>query len=195
MRIRLSVVGRGVGCYGGGVYVFGREKVRPARSIHPKFGIFVLAGRVFSHQPAAPKPCRRRGALQVGGDGGFAPCEAFLRRVAGVSEPWMAQFPPIGGGAARVCKGAAAKAQTHWVKNAEKGLFWLNGSAFWRIRPLAWCGIRTRATPPPLRSNVARNSQESVSNHEHRSLELQRFWMIFKNDRRELCATFGGRHP
>jgi len=25
----------------------GREKVRPARSQHPKFGVFVLAGRVF----------------------------------------------------------------------------------------------------------------------------------------------------
>ena len=47
MRIRLSVVGRGVGFCCGGVYVFGREKVRPARSIHPKFGIIVLAGRVF----------------------------------------------------------------------------------------------------------------------------------------------------
>ena len=28
----------------------GREKVRPARSKHPKFGVFVLAGRVFSRR-------------------------------------------------------------------------------------------------------------------------------------------------
>ena len=28
----------------------GREKVRPARSQHPKFGVFVLAGRVFSRR-------------------------------------------------------------------------------------------------------------------------------------------------
>ena len=29
-------------------------------------------------------------AFDDGGDGGFTPCEALLRRVAGVSEPWMA---------------------------------------------------------------------------------------------------------
>ena len=29
---------------------FGRKKVRPARSKHPKFGVFVLAGRVFSRK-------------------------------------------------------------------------------------------------------------------------------------------------
>ena len=32
--------------------------------------------------------------------GGFAPCEALWRRVAGVSEAWMASFPPCGGEAA-----------------------------------------------------------------------------------------------
>ena len=26
---------------------------------------------------------------------GFAPCEALWRRVAGVSEAWMASFPPF----------------------------------------------------------------------------------------------------
>ena len=31
---------------------------------------------------------------------GFAPCEALWRRVAGVSEAWMASFPPCGGEAA-----------------------------------------------------------------------------------------------
>ena len=36
----------------------------------------------------------RCGALQAGGGGGFAPCEALWWRVAGVSEAWMASFPP-----------------------------------------------------------------------------------------------------
>ena len=36
----------------GGVYVFVREKVRPARSKWPKIGVFRRAGRVFSHQSA-----------------------------------------------------------------------------------------------------------------------------------------------
>ena len=105
------------------VVSFGREKVRPARSKHPKFGVFVLAGRVISREPALCRSWKQLGALQTGGGGGFAPCEAFLRRVAGVSEPWMAQFPPIGGGAGVVCGGVATKVQTHWVKNGEKGCF------------------------------------------------------------------------
>ena len=39
-------------------------------------------------------------SLHTGSNGGFTPCEALLRRVAGVSEPWMAYFPPIGDGEA-----------------------------------------------------------------------------------------------
>ena len=62
--------------------------------------------------------------------GGFAPCEALWRRVAGVSEAWMTSFPPVGGGAAALRGGVAAKVQTHWMKVAENGLFWLNGSHF-----------------------------------------------------------------
>ena len=56
-----------------------REKVRPERSRHPTFGVFVLAGRVFSRksrwrgragrvfsrEPALCRSCWRRGALQV----------------------------------------------------------------------------------------------------------------------------------
>ena len=195
MRIRLSVVGRGVGFCGGGVYVFGREKVRPARSIHPKFGIIVLAGRVFRTNRLRLSLVGDAAHFRLATMGYFAPCEALRRRVAGVSHPCMAQFPPIGGSAARVCEGAAAKAQTHCVKNGEKGLFWLNGSAFWRIRPLAWCAIRTRATPPPLRSDVARNSPTTASQFELPSLELQRLQAISKSDRFKLRATFGRGHP
>ena len=77
------------------------------------------------------------------GGGGFALHEAFSRRVAGVSNPRVVQFPPIGDGEAAVCGGVAAKVQPHWVKNGEKVLFLLNGSAFWRIRCLSWRVGRT----------------------------------------------------
>ena len=130
-----------------------REKVRPARSKHPKFGVFVLAGRVFRGRAAggavqgeyfrADWRCAQvllaTRCTSGGCGGGFAPCEALCRRVAGVSEPWMASFPPVGGGATATSGGVAAKVQTHWTKVAENGLFWLNGSALWRICCLSWC--------------------------------------------------------
>ena len=135
-----------------------REIVRPARLKHPKFGVFVLAGRVFSRKGrwrgragrvfsrrlALCRSWKQRGALQTGGGGGFAPCEALWRRVAGVSEPWMASFPPVGGGTTATSGGVAAKVQTHWTKVAENGLFWLNGTALWRICCLSWCVVRTQ---------------------------------------------------
>ena len=52
--------------------------------------------------------------------------------------------------------------------------------------------VGARVTTATNRSNFARNSHKSVSNYEYRSLELQRFWMLLKNDRWELCATFRG---
>ena len=52
--------------------------------------------------------------------------------------------PPVGGGATATSGGVAAKVQTHWTKVAENGLFWLNGSALWRICCLSWCVGRTR---------------------------------------------------
>ena len=70
-----------------------REKVRPARSKHPKFGVFALAGRVFSRQLVLRRSWMQRGALQAGCGGGFALHEALLRRVVGVSEPHVVQFP------------------------------------------------------------------------------------------------------
>ena len=62
----------------------------------------------------------------------------------GVSEAWMASFPPVGGGAAAPRGGVAAKVQTHWTKVAENGLFLPNGSALWRICCLSWRVVRTR---------------------------------------------------
>ena len=148
-----------------------REKVRPARSKHPKFGVFVLAGRVFRGRAAggavlgeyfrADWRCAQvllaTRCTSGGCGGGFAPCEALCRRVAGVSEPWMASFPPVGGGATATSGGVAAKVQTHWTKVAENGLFWLNGSALWRICCLSWCVVRTRTRycePKPAISHV-----------------------------------------
>ena len=46
-----------------------------------------------------------------------------------------------------------------------------------------------QALPPPI--YFARNSPEACSNIEFTSLELQRFRMVSKSDRRKLCATFG----
>ena len=77
--------------------------------------------------------------------GGFALHEAFWRRVAGVSDPRVVQFPPIGGGAAVVCSGVALKSQTTSVKNTENGLLVVKWSAFWVQRCLSWCVGRTQA--------------------------------------------------
>ena len=104
----------------------------------------VVLGEFFRANRCCARPCRRCGALQAGDDGGFALHEAFSRRVAGVSNPRVVQFPPIGDGEAASRGGVAAKVQTHWAKIAENGLFWLNGSALWRIRRLSWCVVRAR---------------------------------------------------
>ena len=42
----------------------------------------------------------------------------------------------------------------------------------------------------PLLSNFARNSPVTISEFELASLELQRFWAVFKSDRGKLRATF-----
>ena len=92
-----------------------REIVRPARSKHPKIGVFALAGRTISRvgrwrgragrsfsrlparhchrpQPATAtgpmaRPCGASGTLHIGNGGGFAALGAGCRRVAGVSHP------------------------------------------------------------------------------------------------------------
>ena len=135
-----------------------REKVRPARSKHPKFGVFVLAGRVFSRQPVL--------RLSVVGVAVHFRVTAMgvLRHAkpsVGASPPcrrlgWR-HSPPIGGGGAVPRGGVAAKVQTHWTKVAENGLFWLNGTALWRICCLSWCVVRTRTRycePKPAISHV-----------------------------------------
>ena len=57
-----------------------------------------------------------------------------------------------------------------------------------------WCSGRRRPllceVPEWFPSNVARNSPASISNIEFRTLELQRFRAVSKNDRGKLRATF-----
>ena len=50
--------------------------------------------------PHCGRALRATGVLQTGAGGGFAALGAGCRRVAGVLEPRVVQFPPIGGGAA-----------------------------------------------------------------------------------------------
>ena len=107
-------------------------------------------------------PCS---ALDTGSGGGFAPCEALWRRVAGVSHPCMAQFPPLGSGAAAVRGGAVAKVQTTSVKNTENGLLVAKWSAFWAQRCLAWCA-RSHVNPllrVSTRDTARKPAIESVS--------------------------------
>lgn len=81
--------------------------------------------KFFAPTVAVPRSCRRCGALQAGCDGGLR----HAKPSNGVSELWMASFPPIGGGELAVCGGVVAKLQTHWVKRLQKRLVLLNGSA------------------------------------------------------------------
>ena len=75
---------------------------------------------------------------------GFALHEAFSRRVAGVSNPRVVQFPPTGDGEAAVCSAGAPTPQTTSVKNADNGLLVVKWSAFWAQRCLSWRVARTQ---------------------------------------------------
>ena len=140
------------------------EIVRPACFKHPEFGVFARAGRVFSRksrwrggagrfisrQAALRRSWRRRGALRAGCDGGFALHDALLRRVVGVSDPRVVQFPPIGDGAAAVRGGMAPKSQTTSVKDVENGVLWARWSTFWAHQCLAV--VRCSHVNPLLRA-------------------------------------------
>ena len=84
-------------------------------------------------------PSRPCSALDTGSGGGFALHKAFWRRVAGVSDPRVVQFPPLGGGAAVTCGGVVPTSQTTSAKNPENGLLVAKWSAFWAQRCLSWC--------------------------------------------------------
>ena len=99
------------------------------------FAEMPVAGRCwvnfFAPTGAVLRSCSDAAHLGLAAMGGFAPCEAFQRRVAGVSEAWMASFPPIGGDEVAVRGGVTPKSQTASVKNAENGLFWAKWSVIW----------------------------------------------------------------
>ena len=104
-----------------------REKVRPARLKHPKFGVFVLAGRVFSRKSRwrgrAGRVFSRRLALRPG----LVGVEVHFRLTAvGV----LRHAKPSGG-----------------VSPACRRLGWRNSPGWWwRGRASRWCG-RQSADP------------------------------------------------
>ena len=72
-----------------------------------------------------------------GNDGGFAPLEALLRRVAGVSRLYWCNSPPFGGGEAAVRGGEAPKVQNTSATNADNGALRARWPALWTQRCLA----------------------------------------------------------
>ena len=81
----------------------------------------------------------QRGARRTVSGGGFALHEAFQGCVAGVSEPHVVQFPPLGGGEAATHSGVVPKVQTTSAKNGENGVSWARWTTFWAHRCLARC--------------------------------------------------------
>ena len=78
-------------------------------------------------------PCTGLGcsaAREAGCGGGFALHEAFQGCVAGVSEPHVVQFPPLGGGEAATHSGVVPKVQTTSAKHTENGVSWARWSTF-----------------------------------------------------------------
>ena len=69
--------------------------------------------------PGSPRPVREHDTR--GNGGGFAPCEPLWRYVVGVSEPWMAQIPPLGRGEVSVQGGEALTSQTTSMKMSTTG--------------------------------------------------------------------------
>ena len=129
-----------------------REKVRPARSKHPKIGVFCACwASFFAEVPVeglcwasffaligpAPRSCRRRGAR---GRQWWGFCSirswlaVYLRRVAAL----MMQFPPFGDGEPPTYGGMVPTVQTTSVKNAENRALWMRWSAFWAQRCQSW---------------------------------------------------------
>ena len=124
-----------------GVVLVGRGVLCSGVVLVPVGGLWRRPGAAHAH---CGRALRAPGVLHAGGGGGFALHEAFWRRVAGVSDPRVVQFPRLAAARPRVEGGVAAKVQTHWAKDGEKSLLWLNESTFWRIRPLAWFVAHTR---------------------------------------------------
>ena len=114
-----------------------RCELRSARRLEARPGPATAHG----HRSLAPRSLR---CLPHQWRWGFCSIRRWLAACGRRVVPLMTPFPPFGVGQAPTGGGVAAKVQTHWVKNGEKGLFWLNGSAFWRIRRLTWCVAHRR---------------------------------------------------
>jgi len=98
-------------------------------------------------QPGLAWPGQRRTVREHdtrGNGGGFAPLEAFCRRVAGVSRLYWCNSPPFGGGEVAVRGGVAPASQITTATNADNGVSWTRRSALWTQRRLAARGARTR---------------------------------------------------
>ena len=119
---------------GQGVVVVGRIMSCSGVVLVPVGGLWRRPGAAHGH---CGRALRAPGVLHAGGGGGFTALEAGWRRVVGVSEPWMASFPPIGGGVAAVRGGVVPTLQTTSVKNADNGLLVAKWSAFWAHQCLA----------------------------------------------------------
>ena len=98
-------------------------------------GVWRVLGELFRASRHCAWSCRRRGAVHVGGCGGFALHEAVAQRVAGVSDPHVVQFPPSGAGGVATRGAKAPKLQTTSLNSAENELLWLKWSAFWATAP------------------------------------------------------------
>ena len=85
-------------------------------------------------------------ALYADGGEGFALHEALLRRIDGVSEHHVVQFPPFGGGEITVCGCVVPTVQTTSAKTGETGLFRARWSTFWAQWCLSWSVVRTQAS-------------------------------------------------
>ena len=84
-------------------------------------------------------------ALYADGGGGFALHEALLRRIDGVSEHHVVQFPPFGDRASVAFVGVVPTVQTTSAKTGENGWLWARWSTFWAQRCLSWSVVRTQA--------------------------------------------------
>ena len=87
--------------------------------------------------------------LHTSCDGGFAPCEALWRRVVGVSEAWMASFPPIRGDEVAAWGGAVPKTQTTAVKTLKTGFCGRGGLCFGHN--VTWYGLLRACGPLNMR--------------------------------------------
>ena len=77
-----------------GVVLVGRVVLCSGVVLVPVGGLWRRPGAAHGH---CGRALRAPGVLHAGGGGGFTALEAGWRRVVGVSDPRVVQFPPIGG--------------------------------------------------------------------------------------------------